>query len=884
MAIFHYTVKIVGRSKGKSIISASAYLNGDVMKNEETGRISYYTSKREVVYTSLMMCENAPQEWQNVPAENIKRFQKSVRYKRADNKEVVLEKFKLTFQKQCLWNEVLKIEKSSDAQLGRSFEFSLPKEWNRQEQIEYTTDYIQKNFVDKGMCADWSIHDKGDGNPHVHLLVTMRPFNPDHSWGNKEVKDWEFVRDTDGNIVVDEAHHSSANTYQKVMNYFTPKLWLGMTATPDKRDDDIEEKNIYQIFNYQIAYEIRLQQAMEENMLCPFHYFGITDVSLLGDKEIKSKKLTEASFNQLVGDERVKHIIEQANYFGHSGDRVKGLIFCSRIDESVELSNKFNQTINPETGRFFRTIALNGEATEEERQRAFERLAMDENMLDTANQSNAKQIFDTEGKIQPLDYIFSVEILNEGVDIVEVNQVIMLRPTESPIVFIQQLGRGLRKANGKEYVVILDFIGNYNNNFMIPVALSGDRSYNADTIRKYVISGNNTIPGASTVHFDEIAKDRIFASIDKIKGMKSIIRESYVSLKNRLGRVPYLLDFYENGEVDPLVIIKEYKTYQAFLEAVEKELYIGRLNEQEKTTLEYLSKTILSGARPFELEILRQLMKKPSISINEIREIFIRRYDYKVNMQSIDNAADVLQGKFVSKDDEYKRFCRIDILEEDSNNIFHRMNNFTTRLQNEEFKKQIDDIIEVGLKRYHDKYQSSLKNESPFVLYEKYSRRDVSLLMNCGRDLSSTMYGMKRIDDDVFIFVTYHKEESTDEQKSYVDGKPDYADAFEDNMIFRWDSQIGRGVDSSYVSDVVNTKRKHLLVKKSDAESNFYYMGEFDIVDVCAARKRDNNGKERDITKFEMKMHHPVREDLLRYLQSNLQQRLQNNTQELKAI
>lgn len=460
-------------------------------------------------------------------------------------------------------------------------------------------------------------------------------------------------------IILDEAHHSSANTYQKVMNYFTPKLWLGMTATPDKRDDDIEEKNIYQIFNYQIAYEIRLQQAMEENMLCPFHYFGITDVSLLGDKEIKSKKLTEASFNQLVGDERVKHIIEQANYFGHSGDRVKGLIFCSRIDESVELSNKFNQTINPETGRFFRTIALNGEATEEERQRAFERLAMDENMLDTANQSNAKQIFDTEGKIQPLDYIFSVEILNEGVDIVEVNQVIMLRPTESPIVFIQQLGRGLRKANGKEYVVILDFIGNYNNNFMIPVALSGDRSYNADTIRKYVISGNNTIPGASTVHFDEIAKDRIFASIDKIKGMKSIIRESYVSLKNRLGRVPYLLDFYENGEVDPLVIIKEYKTYQAFLEAVEKELYIGRLNEQEKTTLEYLSKTILSGARPFELEILRQLMKKPSISINEIREIFIRRYDYKVNMQSIDNAADVLQGKFVSKDDEYKRFYLI---------------------------------------------------------------------------------------------------------------------------------------------------------------------------------------------------------------------------------
>ena len=154
MAIFHYTVKIVGRSKGKSIISASAYLNGDVMKNEETGRISYYTSKREVVYTSLLMCENAPQEWLNVPAENIRRFQKSVRYKRADNKEAALKKFKLTFQKQRLWNEVLRIEKSADAQLGRSFEFSLPKEWNRQEQIDYTTEYIQKPFVFQGMRQD----------------------------------------------------------------------------------------------------------------------------------------------------------------------------------------------------------------------------------------------------------------------------------------------------------------------------------------------------------------------------------------------------------------------------------------------------------------------------------------------------------------------------------------------------------------------------------------------------------------------------------------------------------------------------------------------------------------------------------------------------------
>ena len=125
-------------------------------------------------------------------------------------------------------------------------------------------------------------------------------------------------------------------------------------------------------------------------------------------------------------------------------EKVKGLIFCSSIKETEKLSAKFNQIMNPSTGRKFRTIALNGNASESERQAAFERLAMNE---DEATDDN-----------QPLDYIFSVEILNEGVDIVEVNQVIMLRPTQSPIVFIQQLGRGLRKAKGKEYVVILDFI------------------------------------------------------------------------------------------------------------------------------------------------------------------------------------------------------------------------------------------------------------------------------------------------------------------------------------------------------------------------------------------------------------------------------------------
>lgn len=675
-----------------------------------------------------------------------------------------------------------------------------------------------------------------------YVFATVQTLNRDDHLTKYQPNDFDC-------IILDEAHHSSAATYQKVMNYFKPKLWLGMTATPDKRDDDMEGRNIYEIFHYQIAYEIRLQQAMEENMLCPFNYFGISDISTIDDKQLKSRKMTEGDFNQLTSDERVRHIIEQAEYYGYSGDRVKGLIFCSRLDESEELSQKFNAA-------GYRTIALNGSASEEERMNAFERLAMDE--------ADA-----TEG-MQPLDYIFSVEILNEGVDIVEVNQVIMLRPTESPIVFIQQLGRGLRKAEGKEYVVILDFIGNYNNNFMIPVALSGDRTYNQDVIRKYVISGNSVIPGSSTVHFDEISREKIFASIDKIKGMKSIIRSSYQNLKNRLGRVPYLMDFYENGEVDPLVIIREYKTYQAFLESEEKELYIGRLSEKEQLILEYLSKTVLSGARPYELEILKRFMKQKVISMDEMIDAFEKK-GYLVDLNSLENAVDVLQGHFVSKDDEYQKYSKIDILDKHEEKMLYRMQGYAKSLENRELYRQIDDIVEVGLRRYHEKYDVGRTEEYPFVLYEKYSRRDVSLLMNCGKDLSSTMYGMKRIGDDVFIFVTYHKVGSADEDKNYADGKPDYADSFEDNVTFRWDSQIGRGVNSSYMTDVCTAPKKHLLVKKSDAEANFYYMGLFDILEVKADTKKDNNGKDRDIAKVKMRMRHAVRDDLLRYLQSNIE-------------
>ena len=667
---------------------------------------------------------------------------------------------------------------------------------------------------------------------------------------NKDQHLFQFEEDDFDCIILDEAHHSTAGTYQKIMNYFTPKLFLGMTATPDKKDDCFAGKNVYELFHYQIAHEIRLQKAMEDDLLCPFHYFGISDIVVCDNGGSKNKKISSEEFNLLTDAQRVDHVIEQAKYYGYSGERVKGLVFCRLKKEAETLSKMFNE-------RGLRTVALSSDSPQRERELAFERLAMDES--------------DAQDDYQPLDYIFSVDILNEGVDIVEVNQVIMLRPTESPIVFIQQLGRGLRKAKDKEFVVILDFIGNYSKNFMIPVALSGDRTYNSDVIRKYVIAGNNIIPGASTVHFDAISKTRIFNAIDNIKHatFKSLIKEGYYNLKNRLGRRPMLIDFYLNEEVDPLIIVREYKTYFAFISKMENDDNTFILTEKEKVILEYLSKTVLSGVRPTELEILRLLLLKSRFSFDEIIKNCRENYGYEVSAKQVKDACGVLQGKFVRDNAELEKYCDVDIVKSDETSYYSRALTYTELLVHKDFYNQVEDIIKVGLTRYKDKYSKPYSGEVPFVLYEKYSRRDVSFLMNTSKDLSSTMYGMTRIEDDAFIFVTYHKQETDDETKEYIDGKPDYADEFVNNIIFRWDAQIGNRLNGAYMNKFLNAPRKHLMVQKSEVENNFFYMGELDVDDVYEDKKKNNKGVYQPICKLRCKMHTPVREDLLKYLQSD---------------
>lgn len=663
----------------------------------------------------------------------------------------------------------------------------------------------------------------------------------------------QYAKDAFDCIILDEAHHVPAGTYQKVMKHFTPKLWLGMTATPDKRDDNVEGRNVYELFNYQIAYEIRLQQAMEENLLCPFHYFGITDLVLIGDDADVG-----LDFSMLTSEERVKHIIEQADYYGYSGEKVKGLIFCRSIKETEELSSKFNQMVNPATGHLFRTIALNGSASEQERQIAFERLAMNE---EEATETN-----------QPLDYIFSVEILNEGVDIVEVNQVIMLRPTQSPIVFIQQLGRGLRKANGKEYVVILDFIGNYHNNFIIPIALSGDRTYNKDNIRRYIMEGGRVIPGASTVHFDEISRKRIFASIDNANFSDiRLIKDNYTNLKNKLGRIPKLQDFDEHGEMDVIRIFDNNSlgSYYKFLVKYEKE-YKVRLSSDEEKVIEFVSKKLANGKRIQELQLLKRILSYAHglsrIGLFTGLSEDMKAYGKEISADQQKNIVNVMTNEFPAGSGK-KTYTQCVFIEKEGTD-YKPTRTITEMLANDDFYYMLKELVDFGISRYERDYRQSYE-QTDLVLYQKYTYEDVCRLLNWEQNEVPLNIGGYKFDKKTKtfpVFINYDKAEDISDSTKYEDH---FVPGFRDRLIAI--SKSGRSLQSEDVQNFLKAKERgiqvELFVRKNKDDKiskEFYYLGHMTASGKTKVFTMANT--EKTAVEIEWILDVPVREDIYEYI------------------
>lgn len=641
----------------------------------------------------------------------------------------------------------------------------------------------------------------------------------------------KFKQDEFDVIVIDEAHRVGANSYQNITKYFTPKFWLGMTASPERMD----EFDVYQAFDHNVAYEIRLQRALEEDLLCPFHYFGISDFKV-DDEEMDYKE-----FKYLLSDDRVEHIINQIEYYGYSGERVKGLIFCSSNKECEELSARFNE-------RGYQTLDLSGEDNQEKREWAIERLVSD----------------DIKNK---LDYIFTRDIFNEGVDIPDINQVVMLRPTESPVVFVQQLGRGLRKAKGKDYVVILDFIGNYKNNFMIPIALSGDRSYNKDNIRRYVLEGNRVIPGSSTIHFDEVSQKKIFAAIDEANFNDiKLIKENYKNLKYKLGKIPALMDFDAYGEMDVLRIFdnKSLGSYYKYLVKYEKE-YKVRLTEEEALMIEFISKKLANGKRVQELELLSIMLEYPDRLFKRLKDVLFEKYKIELTDKMRTNIYNVMTNEFPTGTGK-NTYSLCVFLQYDGFGDACISEAFDAKLHNNEFKYMLKELIEFGIRRYQLNYSNRYK-DTDLVLYQKYTYEDACRLLNWQNGEVALNIGGYKFDayTKTFpVFINYDKDEQIQDTIKYEDRfiTPSHLIAI---------SKQGRTLLSEDIQKFLNAVKMDINVelfvrknKEDKISKEFYYLGR--MVSTGEAKEFTMANTDKTAVEIGWYLDTPVREDIYQYI------------------
>ena len=642
---------------------------------------------------------------------------------------------------------------------------------------------------------------------------------------------YNFEKDEFDYIVIDEVHKAGANSYQKVVNYFMPKFLLGMTATPERNDDF----DIFKMFDNNIAYEIRLQQALEEDLLCPFHYFGISDITVDGI-ELNDN----SDFRFLVAEERVNHIIDKINFYGYCGNRVKGLIFCSNKKEAKKLSNIFNN-------RGYKTVALTGEDSQEVREDAIKRLEQDE--MDNS-----------------LDYIFTVDIFNEGVDIPSINQIVMLRPTQSAIIFVQQLGRGLRKSKFKEYVVIIDFVGNYNNNFLIPIALSGDRTFNKDTIRKYVLEGSKVIPGCSTINFDEISKKRIFQSLDSANFNDiRMIKEGYMELKQKIGKIPTLMDFDKYNAIDPLRFFenKNLKSYYGFLNKYEKE-YTIELNSLEKLFIEFISKKLASGKRPHELLLLKSILNNDYKLIDMLSKNLKENYNINLSLITRKNVINVLTNEFLTGQDKKTYSKCIFIQKQDDDYIVSK--EFYNLLKNKDFKDMISELIEFGLNRYNQNYSKRYKDTS-FQLYQKYTYEDVCRLLEWEKSEVALNIGGYKFDKKTKtypVFINYDKHETIEDSINYEDRL-----LSESQLIAI--SKSGRTKKSDDVVQIYNAEKNdvsmYLFIRKNKDDKiskEFYFLGKIKAIGEPKEFVMKNTTKTAVEIKYQLFT--PIRSDIYDYI------------------
>lgn len=356
-----------------------------------------------------------------------------------------------------------------------------------------------------------------------HLFISVQTLNSQALHAKLDANYYDY-------IVIDETHHAAAHSYGKALEHFQPKVLLGLTATPERMDG----KSILDYFGGRIAAEIRLPEAIDRKLLCPFQYFGVSDTVDLNELHWvrggydKGELSNLYVFSHGVARKRADHIIRSLDRYATDMNDVKALGFCVSIEHAKFMADYFNECGIP-------AIALVGQSSDEDRRTARERLVKRE-----------------------LRIIFVVDIYNEGVDIPEVNTVLFLRPTESLTIFLQQLGRGLRLAEGKECLTILDFIGaanrKYNFEEKFAALLSGTRR----SVEQELRHGFVNVPKGCYIQLEKKAAQTILQNIRQSYGFRAGLVSKIASFEEDSGQKLTLANFLNYHHMDARAIYAKF--------------------------------------------------------------------------------------------------------------------------------------------------------------------------------------------------------------------------------------------------------------------------------------------------------------------------------------
>jgi superfamily II DNA or RNA helicase len=556
-------------------------------------------------------------------------------------------------------------------------------------------------------------------------------------------------------VIVDETHHIAASSYLDIVTELQPKILLGLTGTPERMDGE----DILKYFNNKIAAEIRLPEAIERKLLCPFQYFGVSDSVDLSELAWHQGKYdVEALTTQLATEQRAGAVIRALQKYATDMQTVKGLGFCASIKHAEFMNDFFNRHDIP-------SICLTGQSTEEERNTAKSRLVKGE-----------------------ISFIFTVDLYNEGVDIPEVNTVLFLRPTESLTIFLQQLGRGLRLADGKECLTVLDFIGQANKKYNFETKLQALVAHTKHSLEKEIEKGFPDVPLGCYVELEKKAAEYVLENIKQSVSTKNGIIERMKTFTEDTGKELNLTNFLDYYQINPRLFYVKEDLFMDYVAAAKVE----SLDNAEAAYNYRKSMFRLTGINSpkwltFLIAVLPKLGEKTVTDFSEQEKRMLTMF-YSCM---------------------YKYSYSADFSE-----TLAKIKNF---VGNSKYLAELVEVFKYNLEHIDLVPKTLNMKDCPLELYCSYTKNQIIAALDTSSNPSSVRQGVKYFANcktDVF-FVTLNKAE-----KDYSPTTM-YNDYSVNESMFHWQSQSTTSVESPTGQRYINHREQGSKVMLFVRESNF---------------------------------------------------------------